>query len=162
MKTGHLLIIFFCLKCYGQNTIKEVLDQYNSHSVEYISVEELQQKLNQKNNIYLFDTREKIEYEVSHLQHAIWLGYTSINVEALNAINKSATIVVYCSIGVRSEKIGEQLIQLGFKNVVNLYGGLFEWSNKGFPIYNDKGMTKKVHAYDKFWGGFLTNAEKEY
>lgn len=162
MKIRHLFIVFICFQFYGQTTIKEVLDQYNSHSVTYISAEELQQKLHQKNNIYLFDTREKIEYDVSHLKNAIWLGFKPMNEDVFNNINKSARIVVYCSIGVRSEKIGEQLIELGFKNVVNLYGGLFEWSNKGFPIYNDKGITSKVHAFDKFWGGFLTNAEKEY
>ena len=48
----------------------------------------------------------------------------------------------------RSEKIGKKLKKLGFKNVVNLYGGIFEWVNSGYPVYDSKGETEKIHPYD--------------
>ena len=44
-------------------------------------------------------------------------------------IARESTIVVYCSVGYRSEKIAEELDKLGFTNVSNLYGGIFEWIN---------------------------------
>ena len=40
-------------------------------------------------------------------------------------------IIVYCSIGVRSEDIGEKLKELGYTKILNLYGGIFDWKNKG-------------------------------
>jgi hypothetical protein len=79
------------------------------------------------------------------------------------APDKSIPLVVYCSVGVLSEDIGEKLEALGYTNVKNLYGGIFEWKNKGYPVIDNNGKdTRKVHAYNKRWGQLLTNAEKVY
>jgi hypothetical protein len=65
---------------------------------------------------------------------------------------------VYCSIGYRSEKIGEQLQKLGYKNVYNLYGSLFAWVNRGYEVVdiNNK-STYTVHGYDAKWAKWITN-----
>lgn len=163
MRLISLLFFFISVNASGQQTIGEAINKYNSHSVTYISVEELQQKLTEQQNIYLLDTREKKEFEVSHLKNAIWIGYESLNLENLKPIDKTATIVVYCSIGVRSEQIGEKLIDMGYQNVFNLYGGIFDWVNSSYSVFNSNGdPTRKVHAYDSFWGKFLNDAEKVY
>ena len=47
-------------------------------------------------------------------------------------------------------------------NVYNLYGGLFEWVNKGGDIYKKGQTTQKVHAYSKKWGRYLTKGIKVY
>ncbi|MBT8318930.1 MAG: rhodanese-like domain-containing protein, partial [Gramella sp.] len=78
-------------------------------------------------------------------------------------IDKDQKIVVYCSIGVRSENIGVKLIKAGYKNVENLYGGIFDWKNKDFPVVDALGKsTEEVHAYSKHWSKWLRNAEKIY
>ena len=151
------------MRSYGQETIEEAISKYNSNSVEYISVDELEQKLSKEQDIVLLDSREKIEFEVSHLKNAIWVGHKSPNFENLENIKRTSTIVVYCSIGVRSEQIGEKLLQMGYQNVFNLYGGIFEWVNSSNSVYNNNGKpTVKVHAYDSYWGKFLKDAEKVY
>jgi phosphatidylethanolamine-binding protein (PEBP) family uncharacterized protein len=67
-------------------------------------------------------------------------------------IPANATVVVYCSVGVRSEKIGEKLIAAGYKNVLNLYGGIFEWVNQNLPVYKQNGVqTAEIHTYDNNW-----------
>ena len=72
-------------------------------------------------------------------------------------------IVVYCSLGIRSEKISEKLKAEGYSNVRNLYGGIFEWKNKGFEVFDSEGKeTEKVHAYSKSWSKWLKNGEKIY
>ena len=163
MKTALVLLCFISLQLFSQNTIKEALDQYNKHSVSYISVEELYEKLSLKAPIYLLDAREKSEYEVSHLQNAIWVGYSKLNLEAVENINKSSTLIVYCSIGVRSEQVGEKLNEMGFKNIYNLHGGIFEWVNSSLPIYDmTNTKTKKVHAFDAYWAKLLTKGEKVF
>lgn len=162
----HLFIkcsCFFLLlfSANGQSSIDQALDWYNSESVPYISVTELQ---NLKNQIIL-DAREWEEYEVSHLKNAVWVGYDDFKLAdvADKYPDKNLNIVVYCSIGVRSENIGEELLESGYFNTKNLYGGIFEWSNQGYPVYNTKDeKTKKVHAYGKLWGKYLTKAEKVY
>ena len=65
--------------------------------------------------------------------------------------------------GYRSEKIGEQLKKMGYQRVYNLYGGIFEWTNRSLPLVNKtEAPTKQVHAYDKNWGQWLDKGEKVY
>ena len=72
-------------------------------------------------------------------------------------------IVVYCSIGVRSAKIAQQLKDEGYTNVFNLYGGIFEWKNNNFQVFDLKEKeTEKVHVYDKDWAIWLIKGEKVY
>ncbi|MEL6718853.1 MAG: rhodanese-like domain-containing protein, partial [Bacteroidota bacterium] len=68
----------------------------------------------------------------------------------------------YCSVGYRSEKISEQLLEAGFKDVSNLYGGIFEWKNQDHEVVDEKGATEKVHAYDRVWGFWLKEGKKVY
>ena len=161
----RLLIVFLSglSFSFGQNSIEDAINQYNSNSVAYINVEMLNRELQSKENLVLLDTRSKAEFDVSHLKNAVWVGYDEFNLNSVKHLSKTSEIIVYCSIGVRSEEVGEQLQQAGFLNVKNLYGGLFKWFNKGFKVYNLSGTaTKKVHPYNKFWGMFLINAEKSY
>jgi 3-mercaptopyruvate sulfurtransferase SseA len=69
----------------------------------------------------------------------------------------SATIVLYCSVGMRSEKIGKKLLEAGYKNVYNLYGSLFEWVNQGKPVYKKNGVqTSEIHTYSESWSRWLS------
>ncbi len=110
----------------------------------------------------LLDTRQQEEYEVSHLAGAYFLGYENFQVEELQEVPKDTLIILYCSVGYRSERVGEQLKAAGFTNVHHLYGGLFEWVNQGLPVYDSKGRTNKVHAYSRAWGVWLQKGEKVY
>jgi len=132
------------------------------HSVPVISCERLEKKRNTA-NLYLLDAREKKEFETSHLEAAIWVGYDTFLPENLATVPKDGIVVVYCSIGYRSEKIGAQLKKMGYSRVYNLYGGIFEWVNRSYPIvdYENK-KTEKVHAYSQDWGRWLNKGEKVY
>ncbi len=135
-----------------------------ANTVPVITAEELYSKLKQPNktNYVLLDTRTKEEFQVSHLQNARFADYDTFNVSDLQGVSKASTVVVYCSVGYRSEKIGEKLFKAGFTNVYNLYGGIFEWVNKGYTVYDAKGPTTKVHAYSKSWGVWLRKGDKVY
>ena len=80
------------------------------------------------NNNVILDIRTLEEYEVSPLPNAIWIGEESIE---LPKIEKDAKIIVYCSLGKRSELKDKQLIENGCTNVSNLYGGIIQWHNDG-------------------------------
>jgi len=129
-----------------------------SHSVKEVSVDEVTD-----DSAFVFaDARENHEYEVSHIRNAIWVGYDDFDLNRLKAVGKESKVIVYCSVGYRSEKIAEKLIKAGYTNVSNLYGGIFEWKNQNHPVYNSKGETEQVHAYDKTWGVWLNRGEKVY
>lgn len=154
-------LILVCLNVYGQSKIDKALKRWNKESVPYIKVEEL------KNNTsaVLLDTRKREEFEVSHFEDAIWVGHNDFQIDQVTEkiVNKDQEIVVYCSIGVRSENIGEKLMKAGYTNVRNLYGGIFQWKNDGLPVFDQNGIeTQKVHAFNKQWGKLLKKGEKVF
>ena len=52
---------------------------------------------------------------------------------------------------------------MGYKNVQNLYGGIFEWKNNDGKVYNQQEKeTDSVHAFSKHWGKLLLKGEKVY
>ena len=128
-------------------------------SVPFVSVAQLRQQPAP----VLLDTREAPEFAVSHLRGARLVGYDKFSLATVRDLPKNAPIVVYCSVGARSEKIGAQLQQAGFTNVRNLYGGLFEWVNEGQPVYRAANRpTAQVHAYAPSWGIWLQRGQKVY
>ena len=132
-----------------------------SHTVNEISVDSASQLLK---SIFL-DNRSEKEYKVSHIQGALFAEYNllAINVNALKNVNKNTPIIVYCSVGYRSEKTAEKLLKMGFTKVYNLYGGLFEWSNNNKPMVDENNNpTKKIHAYNESWGQWITSGEKVF
>ncbi len=118
--------------------------------------------LNAKNYVFL-DAREKNEYEVSHIANARYVGVSEFKMSTVADLPKDKPIIVYCSIGKRSEDLTLKLKKEGFTNVKNMYGGIFEWVNQGHPIYDMKNKaTTNVHAYNKFWGKWLEKGTKVY
>lgn len=111
----------------------------------------------------MLDVREIEEYKVSHLKNARRVGYFWFDMRSVYDIPNDATIVVYCSVGYRSEKIGEKLLKYGFKHVYNLYGSIFEWVNEGNSVYKSNGVqTSEIHTYDKEWGRWAERGTKVY
>ncbi|MCO6164456.1 rhodanese-like domain-containing protein [Flavobacterium sp. NRK F7] len=161
MKPINLFLLLFLQLSFGQKTIPDVIQQFNKNSVPYITVEELKGT----DDVTLLDAREPEEFKVSHLDNAIYVGYKKFNAEKflISFPNKNTPLVVYCSLGVRSENIGEKLLKLGYTNVRNLYGGIFEWKNKDNPVVNMNGEeTEEVHAFSKMWGKYLLKGTKIY
>ncbi|EMS35189.1 rhodanese-like domain protein [Mariniradius saccharolyticus AK6] len=108
------------------------------------------------------DTREKEEYEVSHIKGAKWVGYDTFSLGSVKNIPKDQPIIVYCSVGARSQDIGKKLRKAGFKQVYNLYGGIFHWVNEGKPVYAGNRQTPKIHTYNAAWGIWVDKGEKVY
>ena len=156
-----LLILIATSFCFAQNTIPSVLEKLNKKTVPYITVEELKQK----QNYILLDARETKEFNISHIENAFNVGYDKFDSKIIASLvkDKNQLIVVYCSIGIRSETIGEKLMKLGYKNVFNLYGGIFEWKNNDCKTVNSKNIeTDSIHTFNKQWSVYLVKGIKIY
>jgi rhodanese-related sulfurtransferase len=157
------LMLLSWFKSTGQTNSKAyglMLEGMYKHTVPSISCQELKKE---QKNVVLLDTRAKREYEVSHLPEARWVGYDEFDLKTIADLAKDAPIVVYCTVGVRSERVGEKLKAAGYQNVRNLYGSIFEWVNQGNPVVDNQGKpTQKVHAYSRPWGVWLNKGEKVY
>lgn len=164
MKKTIFISIFTLLPFWGicQDSLSELLDKYNEESIPYISVKELSKI---QSEVTLLDAREIGEYETSHLQGAVYVGYDHFDMDLVSKKNlpKDSKIVVYCSLGVRSEDVAEKLKKAGYKNIYNLYGGIFEWKNEQHEVVNSQGKeTDSIHAFSKDWGKWLHHGKKVY
>lgn len=162
-----LITFFFSSSLFAQRASKtsrvknpkfeKTIDAYLANTVPTINVNQVNIE---SNSIKFLDARELEEYKVSHIPNAEYIGYSKLDLSGLKNVNPGDTIIVYCSIGYRSEKVGEKLIEMGYQNVLNLYGSIFEWSNQNLPLEDINGEpTNNVHAFNRKWGKWIENPE---
>ena len=163
MKKIIILFLVVSSTTSAQTELSKLLQKWNKKNVPYMSVETLALP---NTKAVLLDAREDKEYKVSHIKEAICVGYDAFKLEETLAKlprDISTKIVVYCSIGIRSETIAHILIKEGYTNVYNLYGGIFEWKNKRYQVIDTFGnSTEKIHTFNKEWSKWLTKGEKVY
>jgi len=161
-----LMIVFsmFALFSNGQNKVgfETMVNSLISNKVDTITTLQLESRLAYE-HVVILDARERDEYEVSHLRGAQFVGYEDFEIGRLNGTKKSDVIVVYCSVGKRSGDVAEKLKRAGYANVYNLYGGIFDWTNRGKEVVNSRGEPINcVHPYSAVWGYWINNYEKCY
>jgi adenylyltransferase/sulfurtransferase len=128
-----------CPVCGKNPTIKELID-YNEfcgirgeeveveETTSDMQVEELKQRLDRGDDIFVLDVREPHEYQICNLNgHLIPLGELPQRVSELDS---SREIVAHCRSGARSAKAVDFLRQAGFKKVRNLAGGVLAWADR--------------------------------
>lgn len=132
------------------------VDSYLSYTAPVMDVKNAYYK---KSSYVFLDAREKDEYNVSHIEGAQNVGYDNFTLENIRHLSKDTPIIVYCSIGYRSEKIATKLRKAGYTRVYNMYGSIFEWVNQGYPIISSSGKVKKVHTYNQQWSKWVNNPD---
>lgn len=132
---------------------QEIRDDYPK--VRQLSVDALRQAQQAGKTAVLLDVRSREEFDVSHLRQAHWTADLKQALLVLKDSPKDATIIVYCSVGLRSAYLAQQLQERGYSNVSNLEGSLFEWANAGLPVYRGDEIVKLVHPYSRKWGQLL-------
>jgi adenylyltransferase/sulfurtransferase len=96
--------------------------------VPEIRVEELKQRLDAGENLFLLDVRDEYEYEISNIGgQLIPLAELSKRVNELDA---NLIIVTICKMGSRGKKAAQVLHKAGFTHVLNLTGGIHAWSDR--------------------------------
>lgn len=157
----YLLYLLFSTSIFAQTPIDKLLSKFNKENIPYVTIEEFK-KLK---SAIILDTREQKEFDISHIQNAYCVGYDKFDPKKVKEKFKKVndTIIVYCSAGIRSEIIGTKLKKLGYKNVYNLYGGIFEWKNNNQPVVdNNQEITDNVHVFSKEWSEYLIKGKKVY
>ena len=154
-------LLITCSLSYAQNPVgfEEMCNSYLQGSINTATSTQLKFELDRDSSIIILDAREKEEYDVSHIPNSIHVGYDNFRIDSLFFLDKNSKIYVYCSIGYRSEKIGEILEIAEYKWILNLYGGIFDWSNNGYPLIDNNGdTTTAIHGYDDTWGQWINDS----
>ena len=102
----------------------------NGSANQKMSYEELQNKLNAKENFVFLDVRTQEEFDAGHIPTAILLPYDEINLKAATVLpDKEKEIVLYCRSGRRSAIAKKALVELGYKDVKD-FGGISRWKGE--------------------------------
>lgn len=125
--------------------------------LSHVSVAELERELAAppEERPVLLDVRSAQEYAVSHIEGARRAATVEEALAALDGVDPERTVVLYCSVGLRSAEIADELAAAGYTSLRNLRGSLFAWANSGRPVVRDGELVHKVHPYNGKWGKLL-------
>ena len=153
---------FWVLGMKLQDGYSLLLDSLYKKTVPLITVSEAE-KLIQEEDAVILDTRKMEEFEVSHLKGAQQIDFESPQGDIIEGLPGDKPIFVYCSVGYRSERLGEILQAKGFNQVHNLYGGIFQWVNESKKVVDKYDRpTSRVHTFDRSWSIWLKRGIKVY
>lgn len=96
--------------------------------MQTITVQELKRRIDAGENIHLVDVRETNENAAFNIGGTL-LPLGEIRNMQTDPIDdwKEDEVIVYCRSGNRSGQAAMILEQMGFKNVINLTGGMLAW-----------------------------------
>ena len=94
-----------------------------------ITVQKLKEKMDAGEEFVLIDVREIYEHQEFNIGGTLIPMGTLPNAMDDLAQHKDEEVIVYCRSGNRSGMVQQFLLQQGFKNVLNLTGGMLAWAD---------------------------------
>jgi adenylyltransferase/sulfurtransferase len=102
--------------------------------IQEIDSVELKQRLDRGDELVLVDVREPFERLIADLPDH---GQVAIPVKQIpfltNQLDPEKETIVYCRSGPRSAWATERLMEMGFRRVLNLRGGIMGWKAQVDP-----------------------------
>jgi adenylyltransferase/sulfurtransferase len=102
-----------------------------NNAIEITAVE-LKQRLDRGDKLFILDVREPNEYQINRIAGSTLIPLGEIP-RRYAELDPDAQMVVHCKMGARSAKAADFLRSVGFKNVLNLKGGILDWIDKVDP-----------------------------
>lgn len=120
-------------------------------SQPHVTAKEFKKIMDRGEKYILVDVRRKAEYEAAHLPGAIHIDRGVLEWVAPEKLTDTdATIYIYCRTGARGAFATQRLIEVGYKNAVNIYDAFKGWVFEGYPVYNTHGeFTLTPGAFEK-------------
>ncbi len=102
------------------------------NTVKDITATELANMM-KREDLQVIDVRATSEYRAGHVAGALHmhLGYLP---DSLNKLPRDKTLVLHCLGGDRSGTACSLLLKHGYKNLLNLAGGIGAWEKAGLPV----------------------------
>ncbi len=93
-----------------------------------ITPTELKTRLDQGKDFRLIDVREADEWALVRLPEAELIPLSTFQLRATQELDPDETIILYCHHGMRSARAQGFLKAQGYKEVLNLTGGIDAWA----------------------------------
>jgi rhodanese-related sulfurtransferase len=102
--------------------------------IKTINAHELKQKIDNTPSLCLIDVRELPEWQALRIPGAVHIPKDQITLEiSAIVLDKNHPIYLHCKSGVRSLYAATRLVEMGYKNVYSVDGGIMDWSMFGYP-----------------------------
>jgi rhodanese-related sulfurtransferase len=102
-------------------------------------------------DIQVLDVRTSGEYRSGHIKDALladWNDKSQFN-ERIQYVDKDKPVYIYCLAGGRSAAAADWMRQNGFKNVLELLGGMNAWKKENKPV---EGMSNEPQmTIEQYW-----------
>ncbi len=110
-----------------------------------LSPTEFSKQLKETENPTILDVRTPGEFGEGHIQNALNIDWNGSSFDAqVSKLDKNKTVFVYCLSGGRSGSAASQLRSNGFKNVLELDGGMMAWRSAGLSETTDSNVVKST------------------
>jgi sulfur-carrier protein adenylyltransferase/sulfurtransferase len=97
-----------------------------------ITPRELTARLTRGEDLQLIDVREQFEWDIARIPGARLVPLATLP-EAIDGLDRTREVVVYCKGGTRSRAAASHLADAGFARVANLSGGILRWREEVDP-----------------------------
>ena len=124
MKPFVLLVMIICLL---------VPSSSDGEIAVNIKAEDAYKLVNKVDNLYVLDVRTPFEFQQVRLEGALLIPIDQLK-KRIKELPKNRPILVYCAVGSRSAQVVNYLARHGYPELYNLYGGIYSWAQKGYPI----------------------------
>jgi sulfur-carrier protein adenylyltransferase/sulfurtransferase len=103
--------------------------------IKEVSIADVKKIIDAKENIILLDVRDKQEFDEGRIPGAINISRGMLEFKVAMVIpDKNARIIVYCGLDLRGPLATKSMNDLGYKNAINMVGGLKAWKEAGYPL----------------------------
>ena len=112
--------------------------EYPVETIKGINAEELRERLDE---VMLIDVRQKSEWDEGHIPEAIHFEGGRVAWEEL-PFPHDQPLAIQCSSGNRSMSVSSVLRRRGYRNVIQVVGGITKWKMHGFPVTKEDGTVE--------------------
>ena len=133
---AHFIMFFSAFPAQAAEKTPEELVRDAKAAIKELSVDEVKKIVDEKKDIIvLLDVRDSNELEQGIIPGAINISRGQLEFKVQMVLpDRNAKIIVYCGLDLRAPLATKTLNDLGYKNAVNMIGGLKAWKEAGYPI----------------------------
>ena len=127
MKIESIIIVLFSMLILSTSSCISQSKNYKTIAPAEFKTQVLKTKKAQ-----LLDVRTPEEYTAGHLSKSKNINWNGSDFEIqVQKLDKNEPVFVYCKAGGRSANASQKLSELGFKNIINMDGGITKWNEAG-------------------------------
>jgi adenylyltransferase/sulfurtransferase len=101
------------------------------NGIPQLTVQQLKQRIDAGEEVYLLDVREPFEYQIANLGGKL-IPLNDVP-QRLAEVDRDREVIVHCKSGGRSQAAAEFLRNAGYPRVANLAGGILAWADQIDP-----------------------------